>query len=117
MSSNRDSKRWLGLVLASILLWSCGQREQRVEKTTENGVEIVNNHLEPYKISGEPVGLRVEEEFTIDPEREDLARLGLMEIRSFDIDSNWARVRGKSSFRLTRESTAATKFLSGTQEP
>lgn len=87
MSSNRDSKRWLGLVLASILLWSCGQREQRVEKTTENGVEIVNNHLEPYKISGEPVGLRLEKEFTIDPEREDLARLGLMEIRSFDVDS------------------------------
>jgi hypothetical protein len=80
-------KKALGFALILMFMCACGPKTQKVEKTTENGVEVVNNHLEPYKISGEPAGLRLEEEFAIDPEREDLARLGLMEIRSFDVDS------------------------------
>jgi hypothetical protein len=87
MRSSRNKTGSVGLVLAAIILWSCAQKEQKVERTTENGVEVVNNHLEPYKISGELAGFIVEEEFTIDTEQKDLINIGLMAIRAFDVDS------------------------------
>jgi len=87
MRSSRNKRGSLGLVLAAILLWSCAQKEQKVERAAENGVEIVNNQLKPYRISGQPSGLEVEEEFTIDTEQKDLISLGLMAIRAFDVAS------------------------------
>jgi len=53
----------------------------------EDGIEVVVNRLEPYKIMGEPASLEVEELFVIDTEDEDLAASGLSDIRFFDIDS------------------------------
>jgi hypothetical protein len=87
MNGNRNNKGWLGPVLTIILLWFCGHKEGVVERTTENGVEVIINHLEPYRIRGEPGGLEAKEEFTIDTERPDLAELGLIEARAFDVDS------------------------------
>lgn len=75
------------MFLAIILFWLCVHKERAVERTTENGVEVIINHFEPYRINGEPSGLKVEKEFTIDAERKDLAELGLIETRAFDIDS------------------------------
>jgi hypothetical protein len=77
----------LGCGLILLLACACGPRTQKVERTIENGVEVVNNHQKPCKISGEPAGFIVEEEFTIDTERQDLTKLGLMGIRAFDVDS------------------------------
>ncbi|MFQ6003262.1 MAG: 6-bladed beta-propeller [Candidatus Zixiibacteriota bacterium] len=51
-------------------------------------MEVIINHLEPYKVKGTPSILRLEEEFTIDTERDDLAELGFTDIGSYDVDSD-----------------------------
>jgi hypothetical protein len=53
----------------------------------EDGVEVVVNHLEPYKLRGEPTNLILEKVFSIDTERDDIAELGLTDIGAFDVDS------------------------------
>ncbi len=71
-----------------ILFISCGGREQdKAERTVENGVEVILNHIEPYKIPGEPTTFKLEEIFTIDTEYFSIARAGLTDISCFGIDS------------------------------
>jgi hypothetical protein len=53
----------------------------------ENGVEVVVNHLQPYKIKGEPAVLTLEQEFMIDTENAGLSRAGLVDVKQFDADS------------------------------
>ena len=50
-------------------------------------MEVIVNHLEPYKIEGEPSNLVLEEKFTIDTERDEIVELGLTDIWGFDVDS------------------------------
>ena len=76
----------LPLVLILCFMLGC-QKQEQVERFMEDGVEVVVNHLEPYKIEGEPNTLHLEEEFTIDPENDDIAETGLTEIFFFDVDS------------------------------
>lgn len=52
----------------------------------EDGVEVIINHIEPYKIKGEPSTLTLEEEFSIDTERYDMLEIGLIDIETFDVD-------------------------------
>jgi hypothetical protein len=66
----------------------------------EDGVELIINHLEPYKIEGEPSILYLKEVLTIDFEREDLAEVGIREVVGFDLDSG-----GNIYFRLSSSST------------
>ena len=68
------------------LLVGCEKKEE-IEKYMEDGVEVIVNHTEPYKIKGEPSSLHLEEKFTIDTEKEEIAEIGLFEIGGFDIDS------------------------------
>jgi len=75
------------LVSMLCFLAFCGQKQGDVERIIEDGVEVVINHLEPYKVKGEPAILHLEEEFTIDTERDDIAEKGLADIRDFDVDS------------------------------
>lgn len=65
----------------------CGTKQGKVERVIEDGVEILINHVEPYKIKEEPSSLHLEEEFSIDTERDDLAEKGLTDIGSYDVDS------------------------------
>jgi len=74
---------FLSAVMVSV---SCGPKQEKVEKILEDGVEVVINHLEPYKVGGEPPSFELEEEVTVDTEREDLAELGISRIRSADVD-------------------------------
>lgn len=78
------------LVISFIVLFcffpSCKKQEQ-VERYMEDGVEVVVNPLELYKIKGEPSTLFLEEIFTIDTERDDVAEVGLTDIWSVDVDS------------------------------
>jgi len=69
---------------------SCGpkQEQEKIEMVFEDGVEVVINHLEPYKIKGEPTTLTLEKEFTIDTESDEMAEIGLVEMSDFNIDSN-----------------------------
>jgi hypothetical protein len=65
----------------------CGPRHEEVERITEDGVEVIVNHLEPYKIKGEPATLTLEEEFTIDTEDDEIANLGIPDILGFEVNS------------------------------
>lgn len=66
--------------------FSC-QKQEQVERFMEDGVEVVVNHLEPYKIIGEPSNFILEKVFSIDTERDDIAEIGLTDIGAFDVDS------------------------------
>ena len=58
----------------------------------EDGVEVIVNHLEPYKIKGEPSTLHLEEKFTLDTERDEIAEIGLTDTQDFDVDSDIPRI-------------------------
>jgi hypothetical protein len=70
------------------LLVSCGSKEPRVDRLIEEGVEVVLNHVEPYQIKGQPATFSLEEILSIDLEREDLARAGLMGGGEWDADDD-----------------------------
>ena len=78
------------IVLCSLRGWaSCLVRRQgssRVDTVIEDGVEVVLNHIEPYRIKGQPTTIALEKVLSIDLEREDLARAGLMDGGEWDAD-------------------------------
>ncbi len=74
-------------VVVVCLLAFCGPKQGEVERIMEDGVEVVINHIEPYKVKGEPSTLSLAEEFTIDTERDEIAEVGLADIRDYDVDS------------------------------
>lgn len=75
------------LALCLALFITCGQKQNEVDRVIEDGVEIVVNHLKPYRIKGESTSLSLEQEYVLDLEREDLAELGMSAINGFDVDS------------------------------
>jgi hypothetical protein len=83
--------RGLTLILAAGLacagLAGCRGKSATIERITENGVEVVLNHLEPYIVRNEPARLQLQKEYVIDTENRDLLEKGLMDIRALDIDS------------------------------
>ena len=80
-------RKLICLIIVSFILTGCAQKSEKAERIIENGVEVIINHLIPYKIKGEPSTFRLEEELVIDTEREDLAELGIGGIDEYDIDS------------------------------
>ncbi len=80
-------RKTLCLILCLAFFLTCGPKQNKVEKIVEDGVEVVINHLEPYTIEGIQATLALEEEFIIDFEREDFAKLGLTDLWGFEIDS------------------------------
>jgi hypothetical protein len=80
-------KKLFYLIIILFLFVCCGPKQDEVERIIEDGVEVVINHLEPYKIKGELYTLTLDEEFTIDTERDKIAEIGLTDINGFDIDS------------------------------
>lgn len=80
-------KKFIYFVLVLSLFFYCGPKQKKVEKIIEDGVEVVLNHLDPYKIKGEPSNFTLEEEFIIDSEKDDIAETGLTYIDSFGVDS------------------------------
>ena len=76
------------LSLISLFFLSfCGPKQDEVDKIIEDGVEVVLNHQEPYKLKNEPTNLILTETMKIDLERTDLAELGLTDSYGFDVDS------------------------------
>ena len=72
--------RKLACVLAVLgLLVSCQGKGTRVDRIVENGVEVVLNHAEPYKIKGEPSRLVLQEDVRMDLEKSEYSGLGLKE--------------------------------------
>lgn len=107
-----------------IMLISCGQKQDRVEKIMENGVEVILNSIEPYKIPGEPSTLALEEEFTIDTESDEIAELGLTDIWAINVDSEgniylWTTplTKGDLIFKFDGSGNFLTSFLKRGQGP
>ena len=81
MKSNR-------IVFFSLLcLAICGCRTQQVDKRFEDGVEIIANHVEPYRLEGQPSSLQLEEVMVLDTENPAVAETGLVDINAFQVDS------------------------------
>ena len=81
-------RKMAGLCIMMVLLYFCGAKPDQVETIIEDGVEVVINHIEPYKIKGEPNSLHLKKEFSIDLEKDEIAEIGLTSIRSFNVDDD-----------------------------
>jgi len=75
------------LIFLSLFLLYCGSKQEKIERTFENGVETVINHLESYQINS-PSSLILEEILTIDTENEAIANLGIPGIFGFAVNSS-----------------------------
>lgn len=75
------------LVSVLSLLICCSPKQEEVERIMEDGVEVAINPSEPSKITGEPSTLLIEKEFSIDTEKDKIAKFGLTDIQGFDVDS------------------------------
>jgi hypothetical protein len=73
-------------LLTIALLVSCRAKHPQVDKIIEDGVEVVINHVEPYSLPGVPSTLKLEENFSIDTEKEEIAKTGITSIESFCLD-------------------------------
>ena len=78
-----------GMILLCLVvgLAGCHSENNVVEKVMEDGVEVVNNGAEPYRIEGEKQPIGMEEEWIIDLENEDIYDAGLYAIDTFAVDS------------------------------
>src|SRR4030066_1319922 len=80
-------KRQLCFLVGLSILISCGAKQPKVDKVIEDGVEVVLNHIEPYKLKGQPSHLDLVEEMRIDFEKEEYSGLGLKEPDFAEADS------------------------------
>lgn len=88
MGSRKDAmKKFFCLIFGLVVVMSCGTKQSRIDKIYEGGVEVVLNHLEPYTLKGAPVHLRLENDITIDLEKEEYSGLGLKMPDFVDADS------------------------------
>lgn len=87
MQRGRKMNKSACLICLLCLLISCGPKQDGIEKIFEDGVEVVINHFEPYKIEGEPSELYLDEILKIDMEQEDISEQGLADVQTFDVDS------------------------------
>ncbi len=89
-------RKSLSLFLCFAFSLSYGPKVDVVEKITEEGIEVVINHLEPHKIKGEPSILSLVKEITIDTEAKAIAEAGVTDVLDFCVDSE-----GNIYFRIT----------------
>ena len=68
------------LYLLLLLMFGCGG--QQVEKRVEDGVEVVLNAIEPYKIRGQTFSLQLEEVMSLDTEDPEVIGAGLIDINA-----------------------------------
>lgn len=80
-------RKRLWIALGIMLTAACSGRPPQVDRIVENGVEVVLNHVRPYRIAGEPSRIDLEKEFVIDAESPELLAAGLADIRQVGIDS------------------------------
>lgn len=76
-------KTFFCLSLVLVIVACSSENYSQVDTFIEDGVEVVQNYIEPYLIKNIPSQLIVRKEFSIDFEREDLAEHGISEIYMF----------------------------------
>jgi hypothetical protein len=69
----------------SALAAACGEPE-KIDRIQENGVEVVLNHIEPYRLPHQPSTFDLQPVATIDTERADLAEAGMGQAGEFGVD-------------------------------
>ena len=82
----RKTKNAVLMLSALLALLQCGRKGSQVEKITENGIEVVINHLEPYLLPGVPSTLRLEEILSIDTEKDEVLKTGMSSMEWFCLD-------------------------------
>jgi len=76
----------LSLVVWSIVLCPACGIKNHIDRTREGAVEVVINHVEPYRVRGQPSTFYLEKVFSIDMERTDLAEAGIGSAGEWDAD-------------------------------
>jgi hypothetical protein len=84
MYSTFKASLFVVFIIFSII--GCAKQEQ-VEKIQEGGAEVIINHNEPYRVKGQPASLYLEKEISIDMERDEIAEIGLPDVRGIEADS------------------------------
>lgn len=117
-------KKIIYFLFILFILTHCDKGQYKVEKTIEDGVEVVVNHLKPYRMKDEPTALTLVEKFTIDTEKNDIAELGLIDIWTFNVDSNgniylWnsPRRKGNLVYKFDANADFLKSFLTSGQGP
>jgi hypothetical protein len=121
-----ENKAWrimiLFLSINLLFLFQCGSKPKKVERTIDNGVEVVINRLEPYSLPSEPSTLHLDEVLTIDSECREVAAAGLAMVDSFYV--GWdgdiyltARRSEHSIYRFDRNGKFLTSFGRSGQGP
>lgn len=80
-------KRAVFIIVIVISFFSCIRNHGKIERRIENGIEVIINHIKPYKIKGEPSNFEIEQELVIDQERSDLVKSGMRSMGEFEVDS------------------------------
>lgn len=80
-------KKIVFLMVLLLFFINCKPKHDEIEKTIENGIEVVLNKIEPYKTNGISLTLQLEFVFSIDTEKEECLEMGLIGIETFDVDS------------------------------
>ena len=102
-------KRLFNLALMLTLFFSLAPIQQKIKKYKENGVEIIVNPVEPCKVKGKPNNLNLEEKFSIDFEKNEIAESGLVDINSFEVNSKGdiyflsSRSEGNKIFKFDKD--------------
>lgn len=79
-------RKWLLLILLIYTFSLSCSSKNKVEKACEDGVEVILNRVEPYRLKGEASTFDLETILTIDMEREDIFREGMGSAGEFDVD-------------------------------
>ncbi len=90
MKGDKRYNQFISILIFVFLIFclsDCQEKKDEVDKIIEDGVEVVINHLEPYKIDGEYSSFSLEEEMSIDTERLDLFEKGMGSAGEFNVDS------------------------------
>jgi hypothetical protein len=81
-----QTKKLFCCLFGASLLISCAGKQPQIARTYEDGVEVVLNHIEPYRVKGQPSTFSLEKVLSIDLERVDLAEAGLGSAGEWDAD-------------------------------
>lgn len=73
------------LLLAFLVTGACSSREE-IDRTRIAGVEVVLNHIEPYRRAGRPSAFDLQDLYAIDTEDEALAAAGMGSAGEFGVD-------------------------------
>ncbi len=109
-------KKAICFFLILMLFALCKPKKDDVERIIENGVEVVLNHIEPYKIKGESTNFTLEKELFIDFAREDIGEMGIANATDFEIDSKgniyfvYSNKDGDMIFKFDGQGNFVTSF-------